>query len=276
MPKALYEQAHQRVQQRRMTLTEALLEGLQLWLQTPANPRELLSSDESNTVLQQLRDELKGALLDELRHEVSELLASAAEDWPTGGQLLSLALHYFTTRHPEADDLQVCTAAQVLVSHAVMFLSGYPVEEDPRYEQAEAWLLSLAGGVPPAPGEIVALTPPYDDAGRAILPGSDLAAFTRAMVGVIEALVFTSEASARTLAEAFLRQAGDQAAQRAADIFQRCVLGQVLDVDAPVICTDCGAAGLEIWYTGQTWGETLWEACYAARVQTGQARRGEA
>jgi hypothetical protein len=75
-----------------------------------------------------------------------------------------------------------------------------------------------------------------------------------------------------TLAEACLRQAGDRAAQRAADIFQQCVLGQGLVVDAPVICTDCGAAGLELWDTGQTWGETLGEAWYAPRVQAGQAR----
>jgi hypothetical protein len=194
------------------------------------------------------------------------------DDFRTGPQLLALALHAFTVRHPEADDLQVCTAAQVLVSHAVGLLGGSPVNEYPLYEQAEAWLLSLAGGTPPAPGEIMALTPPYDANGDAIVPGGDMAAFTRAMVGIIEALVVTSEAQARTLAEACLRQAGDRAAQRAADIFQQCVLGQGLVVDAPVICTDCGAAGLELWYTGQTWGETLGEACYAPRVQAGQAR----
>jgi hypothetical protein len=183
-----------------------------------------------------------------------------ADDMRAGDELSSLALHYFTTRHPEADALQICTAAQVLTSNAVGLFGGYPVDEYPLYDQAEAWLLSLAGGVPPAPGGVMALTPPYDDAGQAIVPGGDVAAFTRAMVPIIEALVFTSEASARTLAEAFLRQAGDPAAQRAADIFQRCVLGQVMDLDAPVLCTDCGAEGLELWYTGQTWGETLCEA----------------
>jgi hypothetical protein len=51
MPKALYEQAQQRVQQRRMTLTEALLEGLQLWLETPTDPRALFVSDNSNTTI---------------------------------------------------------------------------------------------------------------------------------------------------------------------------------------------------------------------------------
>lgn len=44
------------------------------------------------------------------------------DDVRAGTVLLSLALHYFTRRHPEADALQVCTAAQVLVSHAVAFL----------------------------------------------------------------------------------------------------------------------------------------------------------
>jgi hypothetical protein len=84
--------------------------------------------------------------------------------------------------------------------------------------------------------------------------------------------MFTSEAIARNLAEAFLRQADDAAAHRAADIFQRCVLGQVLDLDAPVVCGDCGAEGLDVWYTGQTWGETLCAACYETRAQAGQAR----
>jgi hypothetical protein len=116
------------------------------------------------------------------------------------------------------------------------------------------------------------VTPPYDAEGHPLLPGGDIAAFTRAMVPIIEALVFTSEAIARRLAEQFLRQAGDPAAQRAADIFQQCVLGNVIDLDAPVVCTDCGAEGLELWYTGQTWGETLCVACYAARVQSGHAR----
>jgi hypothetical protein len=55
MPKALYEQAQQRVQQRRMTLTEALLEGLQLWLETPTDPRALFVSDNSKTVILQLQ-----------------------------------------------------------------------------------------------------------------------------------------------------------------------------------------------------------------------------
>jgi hypothetical protein len=80
IPKALYDEAQQYAKQRRMSMTELLLDGLQLRLETPTDPREVFLSDESNTVLQQLRDELKGALLAELRHDVAELLASAAGD----------------------------------------------------------------------------------------------------------------------------------------------------------------------------------------------------
>jgi hypothetical protein len=80
VPKALYAQAQQYASQRRMSMTELLLDGLTMRLETPTDPREVFLSDESNTVIQQLREELKGALLDELRHEVYELLASAAGD----------------------------------------------------------------------------------------------------------------------------------------------------------------------------------------------------
>jgi hypothetical protein len=43
-------------------------------------------------------------------------------------------------------------------------------------------------------------------------------------------------------------------------------------VEAGVICVNCGAEGLDVWYTGQTWGETLCEACYETRVTQGQAQ----
>jgi hypothetical protein len=194
------------------------------------------------------------------------------DDMRAGSQLLALAIHYFTSRHPEASDLKVIIAAQVLYRYAMEFLGGYPVEEEAVYERADAWLLALAGGQPPEPGGFLALTPPYDAAGHPLLPGGDIVAFTRAMVDIIEALVFTGEPEARRLAETFLRQAGDQHAQRAADIFWQCVLGEVMDLDAAVTCADCGAQDLEVWYSGQTWGETLCEACYAERVATGHAR----
>lgn len=56
VPKALYAQAQQYATQRRLTLTELLLDGLQMRLETPTDPRELLLSDESNTVMQKLQE----------------------------------------------------------------------------------------------------------------------------------------------------------------------------------------------------------------------------
>jgi hypothetical protein len=76
VPKALYDQAHQYAQQRRMSMTELLLDGLTMRLETSVDPRELLSSDESNTVMLELHEELKATLLDELRRDVQRLLTS--------------------------------------------------------------------------------------------------------------------------------------------------------------------------------------------------------
>jgi hypothetical protein len=42
-----------------------------------------------------------------------------------------------------------------------------------------------------------------------------------------------------------------------------------------ITCADCGVQNLELWYTGQTWGETLCVPCYEARVAHGQARPHE-
>lgn len=62
IPKALYDQAQQWVRLRRMTLTEALLAGLQLWLETPTGPRDLVLTDDSNTVIQQLQEMVDAAV----------------------------------------------------------------------------------------------------------------------------------------------------------------------------------------------------------------------
>ncbi len=39
------------------------------------------------------------------------------------------------------------------------------------------------------------------------------------------------------------------------------------------ICTACGTPDLEVWYTGQRWGETLCEACYEERVAKEELRQ---
>ena len=64
-PRDLYEQAQHHAQQRRTTLTELVLEGVRLRLETPIDPRDILVSQD-NTVMQELRqmiaDEVQAAL----------------------------------------------------------------------------------------------------------------------------------------------------------------------------------------------------------------------
>ena len=57
IPRPLYDQVQHQASQRRITLTTAILDGLALWLQHPADPRESLAYDNSNTVMQQLQDQ---------------------------------------------------------------------------------------------------------------------------------------------------------------------------------------------------------------------------
>src|SRR5438445_4436 len=52
IPREVYDQVQRQVSQRRMTLTEALLDGVHLWLETPADPRDILVSQD-NTVMQE-------------------------------------------------------------------------------------------------------------------------------------------------------------------------------------------------------------------------------
>jgi hypothetical protein len=60
VPHALYAQAQEYAKQHRMSMTELLLDGLTLRLETPTDPREVLLSD-SHTVIQELRAEMIAA-----------------------------------------------------------------------------------------------------------------------------------------------------------------------------------------------------------------------
>src|SRR5262249_24644096 len=51
-------------------------------------------------------------------------------------------------------------------------------------------------------------------------------------------------------------------ARTLAHLFRQYVLGGHVDLKTAVTCADCGAQNLDIWYTGQTWGETLGATCY--------------
>src|SRR2546426_9598788 len=65
IPRALYAQAQQYVSMRRTTLTEVLLEGLRLRLETPADPRDILVSHD-NTVIQELQAMIRAAVQQEI------------------------------------------------------------------------------------------------------------------------------------------------------------------------------------------------------------------
>jgi len=62
IPRDLYEQAQRYVGMRRpMTLTDLLLDGLRLRLETPADPRDLILSDD-NTVIRELQEMIQAAV----------------------------------------------------------------------------------------------------------------------------------------------------------------------------------------------------------------------
>ena len=87
-----------------------------------------------------------------------------------------------------------------------------------------------------------------------------------------EALLFTGNEAAQQITATFLRAHADALARRALMLIDAIVQQETARlVEAGVICVDCGTEGLDVWYTGQTWGETLCEACYEMRVTHGQA-----
>jgi len=65
IPQELYAQAKAYAGQRRTTLTELLLEGLRLRLETPADPRDILVSQDT-TVIQELQEMIRASVQAEI------------------------------------------------------------------------------------------------------------------------------------------------------------------------------------------------------------------
>jgi hypothetical protein len=191
-------------------------------------------------------------------------------------QIRSLAAHYFTVRYPAAEAHRRDAAAQLLASQVCPQGGDAHLAVEPLVDQTLLWLWALAGG-PAAPNARGAeVPPPQDSAGRVRLPGGDPAAFTAAALGLVEALVFTGDSAAQQVAEAFLQAHPDPFAYRALRLVNALTRQDMQDLaDVGVTCVDCGAQELELWYTGQTWGDTLCGPCYEARVAHGQARPHE-
>ena len=191
-------------------------------------------------------------------------------------QIRSLALHYFTVRYPTAEPHRLDTAAQLLASQACPQGGDSHLAVEPLVDQGLLWLWSLAGGpaAPNARGDSV--PPPHDTTSRMRLPGGDPVAFTATALALVEALLFTGDTAAQQVAEAFLRAHPDPLASRALRLVDALIQQDAQQgMDVGVICADCGAQDLELWYTGQTWGDTLCMPCYEARVAHGQARPHE-
>ena len=75
MPRELYEQLEARVRERRSTMSEALLAGARLWLETPTDPRDLILSDD-NTVIQEVQGMIRAAV----QAEIGKLTAYLGPD----------------------------------------------------------------------------------------------------------------------------------------------------------------------------------------------------
>jgi hypothetical protein len=186
-------------------------------------------------------------------------------------QIRSLALHYFTMRHPAVEAHRYEMAAQILASQACPQGGDQHLDVEPHVQEALLWLWALAGG-PVVPDMSRVVLPPLQDTTPVSLPGGDPVAFTATALAMLEALLFTGHEAAQQIAATFLRAHTDALARRALMLIDAIVLQETARVvEAGVICVDCGAEGLDIWYTGQRWGETLCEACYEMRVAHGQA-----
>ena len=190
-------------------------------------------------------------------------------------QIRSLALHYFTVRHPAAAAQRCDTAAQFLGSQACPQGGETHLSAEPLVDQALLWLWALAGG-PAAPNARAESMSPPHAGGQIRLPGGDAVAFTAAALALLEALLFAGDTAAVEVAEGFLRPHADPLAQRALRLVDALMRQDTAaELEVGITCADCGAQDLELWYTGQAWGDTLCELCYEARVAHGQARPPE-
>jgi hypothetical protein len=184
-------------------------------------------------------------------------------------QVRSLAIHYATVRHPGAETQRYEILAQTLASQVCPRGPHGHLDADPLVQHTLLWLWVLSGG--PSPPE----NPPEDpeDTAPTPLPGGDAVAFTTASLELLEAFLFSGEVAAQQVATNFLQRHHDELTHRGLELVAMLSREQTAQaVDDEIVCSVCGADGLESWYSGQTWGEVLCEPCYEARVEAGQAR----
>ncbi len=180
-------------------------------------------------------------------------------------QVRSLTIHYATVRQPEAEMQRYEILAQTLASQVCPRGPHGHLDADPLVQHTLLWLWAFAGGpAPPAHPEDPTPIP---------VPGGDPVAFTTTSLALLEAFLFAGEMAAQQVATTFLQGYHDELAHRALELVAMLTREETAQaVDEDVTCSVCGAEGLDFWYSGQTWGETLCEPCYEARVAEGQAR----
>jgi hypothetical protein len=189
-------------------------------------------------------------------------------------QVRSLALHYFTVHYPAASPQRHDIAAQLLGSQVCPQGGEAHLSAEPLVDQALLWLWALAGGPTAPDARADGVLPPHATH-QIRLPGGDAAAFTAASLALLEALLFAGDTAAQQVAAAFLRPHADPLAHRALRLMDALIRQDAEGEDVGITCADCGAQDLELWYTGQAWGDTLCEPCYEVRVAHGQARPPE-
>ena len=90
LPRQLYDQAQQHAKQRRATLTELVCEGLQMRLETPTDPRDILATQDI-TVMQELEQMIDARVHAILAAESNHAPVAAPQRTPTGK---SKTVHY--------------------------------------------------------------------------------------------------------------------------------------------------------------------------------------
>lgn len=75
LERSLYEQVQQRIRVKRMTITEAIKDALQLWLEMPEDPRDVILSD-NNTVIPELEHMIQERVDKAVQEALGKVLAS--------------------------------------------------------------------------------------------------------------------------------------------------------------------------------------------------------
>jgi hypothetical protein len=83
IPRNLYDQAQQYAKRRQTTLTELVCEGLQMRLETPTDPRDVLATQDI-TVMQELREMIAAEVQAALATQGSHASVSTPKRRPTG------------------------------------------------------------------------------------------------------------------------------------------------------------------------------------------------